>query len=75
MPRSKTRREYKRLDSEEVTHVHVIEVVTAMENLAEIEALLDNLRQYSSAVVIDRFPVAGGFDANCTILETHAVRD
>ncbi len=67
--------EYKRLSKDLTVFVHVIEVVTEMKNLAELEEMLENIQQYSAAEIVERFAVEGEFGANCTILTKRRIKE
>jgi hypothetical protein len=55
--------------------VHVIEVVTDGHNMREVEDVLEQLRQYSAAAVVERFAAEGTFDAVSAIMNKRALPD
>jgi hypothetical protein len=52
--------------------VAVIECVYSMENIREVEDVLEQLRQYGAAQVVEKFPIKESFDDACKILDKRA---
>jgi hypothetical protein len=68
------RPDYPRTDVPPVV-VHVIEVVTRDGNVRELEEVLDQLRTYSAAAVVERFGVSCTYDMACITLNKRALPD
>ena len=52
--------------------VAIIECVYSMAEIREMEDILDKLRQYGSAKVIEQFSIKENFEEACKILDTRA---
>jgi hypothetical protein len=78
MPKTQRRRSMKYREFTPATGVcqHVvIEAVFANKDSREMEDMIDNLRQYGSAVVTRRGMIADSFDEACKILQTREEKD